>query len=134
MAGSDLAHGRRACRVAVVVDEDGERDALVVDERLGVAGVAGADGDDVAAAAVHRGVLVAQLRGVLTAQQSAEVPEEHHDHGPLGPEVAQPVAAAVGAVEHHVGEPLQIHGRPHYRCLSQEVAPPWVLATFLATS
>ncbi len=35
-------------------------------------------------------IAIAQLRGVLTAEQSAEVAREHENHPALGPEVAEP--------------------------------------------
>ena len=79
---------RRGARV--VVDEDRERQVLVGDERLCVGDVAGADGDHLAALGGDLVVVVTQLRDVLSAQQSAEMAEEHEHDGAVGPEVPQP--------------------------------------------
>ena len=54
----------------------------------------GSDRDDLAAEGLDLVVALAQLRGVLAAEQSAEVSEEDQDHRPLGPEVAEPRRAS----------------------------------------
>src|SRR5581483_5119278 len=75
----DASHRGGMRRVGMVVDEDGERDVLVGGKRGGVAAVAGPDGDDLRASALGLVVSVAQLRGVLPAEQAAEVPQKDED-------------------------------------------------------
>ena len=70
----DAANRRRPGGSGVVVDEHGERDVLVGDERGRVAHTPGSDGHDLAAPAPDLVVAAPQLRGVLAAEQSAEVP------------------------------------------------------------
>jgi hypothetical protein len=53
--------------------------------------------------------VTAQLRGMLSAEQSAEVAQENQDHRTIGPEITQAVAAAVGRSELHLFQPFQIH-------------------------
>ena len=55
----------------------------------GVAGVAGADRDDLGAKLLELFVPVAQLRGVLTAQQSAEVAQKDQHARNVLPEITQ---------------------------------------------
>ena len=75
---------------SVVVDEHREGDVLVFHEGSGIRTAPRADGDDLTAEALDLFVAVAQLRGVLAAEQSAEVAEEDQRHGPFGPVVTEP--------------------------------------------
>lgn len=84
-----LAHTRGAGSLTVVVDHNRERHVLLSHERGRVLLVPGPDGDDFAAEALDLVVALAQLRGVLTAEQSPEVAKEHEDDRPLRPEVAE---------------------------------------------
>ena len=102
-------------RGRVVVDEDRERDPLVSGERRGVLAAAGPDGDHLGALRLELLVLVAQLRGVLAAEQSAEVAEEHEDHRAVGPVVPEAVGRAVGVGQRHVREGVEIHAPDRYR-------------------
>ena len=75
-----LPHRRRGRGAGVVVDEHEIGDPFVLHERGRVAGVAGTDGNDVGTEAADLVVAVAQLRGMLAAVQSTEVPQEdEHD-------------------------------------------------------
>jgi hypothetical protein len=84
---------------------------LVGDEAGGVVLVAGADRDHLGASGPDLVVALTQLRGMLPAEQSAEMAQEDHDHRPLGPEIAQPVGCAGGVGELEVGEPAHVHER-----------------------
>jgi hypothetical protein len=86
----DAPNGRCPGGAGVVVDQHGERDALVGDERGRVAHIARADSHDLGPPALDVVVDAPQLRGVLTAEESTEVAEEDQDHGPVRPEVAEP--------------------------------------------
>jgi predicted HD phosphohydrolase len=48
---------------------------------------------------------------VLTAEQSAEVPQEHDDHRSLGPEVAEPARVSGGVGQLQVSELREVHRR-----------------------
>ncbi len=63
-------------RLGVVVDEHRERDLLVAYERRRVSLIAGADRDDLGSSRPDLVVPLTQLRGVLPAEQSAEMSEE----------------------------------------------------------
>jgi predicted HD phosphohydrolase len=85
----DASNRRRLGGAGVVVHQHRERDILVGDERGCVTHRARADGDDLGAPPLDLVVAAPQLRGVLTAQQSPEMPQEDEDHRPFGPEIAQ---------------------------------------------
>jgi len=53
--------------------------------------------------------VLAQLRGVLPAEQSAEMSEEHHHDGPVSPELAETARRARGIGQLHLGETICVH-------------------------
>ena len=69
----DLSDGGRSGRHGIIVNEDGERDPLLGDEGLGVAFVPRPDRHDFRAGSGDLVVGVSQLRGMFSAEQSAEV-------------------------------------------------------------
>jgi hypothetical protein len=99
----------RSRRLRGVVDQHRERDLLIVNERLRVPFIAGADRNDFGAHLRDLVVVATQLRGMLAAEQSAEMAQENQDHDPVRPVVAQPVSTSVGAGELDLLEPLEIH-------------------------
>jgi predicted HD phosphohydrolase len=107
----DPPNGRRPRGAGVVVDQHGERDVLVRDERGRVAHAAGADGHDLRAPPSDLVVAAPQLRGVLAAEESAEMPQEDQDHRPIGPEIAEPprLSRRVGKLQ--VSQLAEIHPR-----------------------
>jgi predicted HD phosphohydrolase len=107
----DASNRRRPGGAGVVVDQDGERDVLVGDEGGRVSHAAGADGHDLRAPAPDLVVAAPQLRGVLAAEQSAEVAQEDQDDRPIGPEVAEPprLSRRVGKLQ--VSQLTEIHHR-----------------------
>jgi predicted HD phosphohydrolase len=108
---SDAPNGSRPGGAGVVVDQHGERDALVGDERSRVAHAAGADGHDLPTPAPDLVVAAPQLRGVLAAEQSAEVPEEDQDDRPIGPEVAESPRLSRRVRKLQVSQLPEIHHR-----------------------
>ena len=98
----------RGCpsRDGTVVDEHEERNPVSLGEVGRVGPVAGPDHDDLTPRPADLLVVVAQLRGVLAAEQSAEMPEEHHDRGLVAPGVSQPMRRALGIDELHRPERL----------------------------
>src|SRR5262249_57361984 len=85
-------------------------DVLRANERGRVAHTAGADRHDIGAP--HHDLVVAapQLRGVLAAEQSAEVAQEDEDHRPFGPEVAEPPRGARRVGKLQVSQLPEVHG------------------------
>ena len=78
----------RAMGLAPAIDEEGERDVLLLLEVGGHRGQAHSDGGDVRALELL--VPVTQLRDVLAAERSAVVTEPDEDGGPVLPEGAEP--------------------------------------------
>ena len=103
--------GSGVCSVGVVVDEDQERRVGLTYERGGVADVAGSDGNDLCAGRGDLVVVVAQLRDMLAAVESAEVAQEHEHCRRLVPDIAEPVRRTVRVGERDVGERGQVHTR-----------------------
>jgi len=97
--GSDDLGGR-----PVLVEQDRERDPLVLDERLCVASTAGADGGDAGTRGGDLVVSISDLTGPLTARQSAEVAQEEQDLGTVAPEVAKAMLSSAGIDEHDIGK------------------------------
>src|SRR5207253_1822602 len=91
-----------------------ERNALVAHEGGRVPAVTSADRNHVATQAHDVVVALAQLRGVLPAVPSPEMPQEHQDDRPVAPTVSQAVHGAVGVLQLHVGQHSEIHARQQY--------------------
>jgi len=89
---------------AVLVEEDGEGHVLVLDEGLGVALAARADGGDGCTGGEDLVISIADLTGPLAAGQSAEMSEEQQDRWILVPEVTDTMLDLIGIDEHDVGE------------------------------
>ena len=82
--------------LAVLVDEQGEVDASVLLEDAGVVGVAEADGGERGVFFAEGLLVLAQLRDVLAAKDSAVVAKEDEDGGIRFPERAEANAFAEG--------------------------------------
>jgi hypothetical protein len=67
--------------LALVVDEQGERDAGLLAENAGVVAVAEADGGEGSAFVAEGWLVLAQLRDVLAAKDSTVVAEKDDDGG-----------------------------------------------------
>lgn len=89
---------------AVGVGEDGAVDVEFFDEPGGLLGCAVADDDEFGVEAVDGGKDAAQLRGLLFAEESAEVAEERQDDGVLGPLIAELGGVTVGPQDGEGGE------------------------------
>ena len=98
-------------RVAVFIEEHREVDLLVIDEGARVAGVSGADRNDLRTLLIDLLVMPTQLRSVVPAMQSAEVAQEDQHDGSLGPVVAEAMLIAVGIFQHEAGQGFEIHAR-----------------------
>jgi hypothetical protein len=106
-----LAHAGGLGGGAGVVHEHREGNAGVGDEGPGIARVTCTNGDDLGSPIGNGFVLVTQLRDMVSAVQSAEVPEEdQHDWAGL-PEVPQPVHGAARVAELHCLESGHVHSR-----------------------
>jgi len=104
-------HRRGSSGAGVVVDEHREGHVLVLHEAGGVPFVTGADGDHLGAPLGDLLVALAQLRGMLPTQRSAEVAQEDQDHRALGPEIPEPPRLPGGIDELQAGEHVQVHER-----------------------
>jgi len=102
--------GRRDRRVGVVVDEHWEREVLLLDQIGCVGTVPGTDRHHLGAEAADLVVVLTQLRGVLPAEQSAEVAQEDQYDGPILPVVTEPMVLARGVLELDGSEGSEIHG------------------------
>ena len=85
--------------LAVLVDEQGEVDAGFLLEDAGVVGVAEADGGEGGVFFAEGLLVLAQLRDVLAAEDSAVVPKKDEDGGIRFPERAEANAFAEGVGE-----------------------------------
>jgi hypothetical protein len=65
--------------LGVVVDEHRERHLLLLDKRRRVSLITGPDRDEFSSRILDVLIVLAQLRGVLTAEQSTEMSQEGHD-------------------------------------------------------
>ena len=95
---------RCAIGYALLIDEERESDAGLVPKQAGVIAVAQADGGQVCAGLLERGLLFAQLRDVLAAEYSPIVTEKHEDCRPAFPERTEAQLAAVGVRQNDAGE------------------------------
>jgi hypothetical protein len=75
------------CSNAILVQKDIEWHGLVVDERLGVCGIAGAYGRYARSGGCDLLVSISNLTGSLTAGQSTEVPQKEEQVAIVGPQV-----------------------------------------------
>jgi len=96
------AHG--AISGAPVVDQERELDAGLFAEQAGVVGVAQAYGCQACSFALEGLLVLAQLRGMLAAENSTIVPQENQDSGLRLPERAEPDLAAVGIGKGDAGQ------------------------------
>lgn len=102
-------HGRGVRRCRIVVHQHEKRNLLFADKRIGVTSITGSDRDHVGAEAGDLVVALAQLRGMLAAVQSTEVPEEHHHDRLVAPEITESVPRSFTIGERRRRQCLQIH-------------------------
>ena len=95
--------------ITVFVDEHCEGHLLVIDERLGVHHVAGSNGDHIGSGGRDLGVVVTQLRGMLSAEHSTEMTEEDEHDGLVGPVVTEAVLLTVDAIELDISKLCGVH-------------------------
>jgi hypothetical protein len=74
---------------AFFIDKQGKRDPGLFAKEAGVDPVAQADGDDAGSLAAEFGLLLAQLRDVLAAENSSIVPQKGHDRRHFRPDRSQ---------------------------------------------
>jgi hypothetical protein len=78
-----------AIGMPLLVNQQGKRDACVFAKQLGVPLVAETNSRESHAAVLEGRLLLAQLRDVLVAEDSAVMPQEHDDSGSLLPQRAE---------------------------------------------
>jgi hypothetical protein len=92
--------------LAVLVDEEREVDAGFLLEEAGVVGIAEADGRQGGVLFAEGLLVLAQLRDVLAAEDSAVMAKEDEDCGIRLPERAEANGVAEGVGKNDFGEPL----------------------------
>jgi len=108
--------------LAVLVDEKREVDAGFLLEDAGVVLIAEANGGEGSAFFAEGLLVIAQLRDVFTAKDSAVVAEEDEDGGVVFPEPAEADGFAEGIREDDVGELLaEGFGHDGPECREEEV-------------
>lgn len=103
VAAQQVAQARRlqagsAVSLALLVDQQGEGDPGFVTKCAGVVGIAQADGSHVGSGATNLRLEVAQLRDVLTAENSPVVAQKNQYRGRFPPKITEPGLIAV-----HIG-------------------------------
>ena len=93
-------------RLAVFIDEEGEVDVGFFLEDAGIVGIAEADGGEGGMFFAEGLLVLAQLRDVLAAEDSAVVAEEDEDGGIRFPEGAEADDFAEGVRQRDAGELL----------------------------
>ena len=103
-----------AIRYAFRIDEQRKRDARLLAEEVPIVPVAQTDGSNACSLAGELRFMLAQLRDVLAAEDSAVVPQKDHDRRRFGPDRSQPVLIALRIGQRDACEPgtQRIHGPP----------------------
>ena len=91
--------GRCLRGLGVVIDQNRERNPLVLDETPGVADIARPDRHQLGPERLDLLIPTAQLRGVRPAVQSTEVTGKDQHHPAIGPEIAEAVALRFGILK-----------------------------------
>jgi hypothetical protein len=82
--------------LAFLINEQRKRDAGFFPEEPGVVPIAEADGRDADSSAIQLGLVFAQLRDVLSAEDSAIVPEKGHDRRRFSPDRSKHHLISIG--------------------------------------
>ena len=99
--------------VAPGIDEQRKRDARLFTEDARILKVAEADGGEIRASSFDLGFVLAQLRNVLAAEDSAVVAQKDDDGRPRGPERAETNEALIGVRQCDISKPRAESGRGH---------------------
>lgn len=112
-------------RRSVLVQQDLERDPLILDEGLGVAFPTGAYRDDVCARRPDVFVPISDLTGPLTTGQSTEMSEEENERAVFGPAITEPVLVPVRIDECVVrkSRDVETHERPGITSRANNCSP-----------
>lgn len=96
--------------LALLVDQERERDAGLLDEGTSEYEIAQADGSQIRSALFELRLMGAQLRDVLTAEDSAVVTQEDDHRGPVRPEEIELDGTFVRVRKDNPGQALGIAG------------------------
>ncbi len=97
--------------IALFVDQYGKRNSLVVDECLRVHHVARTDRDHIGTGGRDVGVIVTQLRGMLSAKHSTEMSEKDDNDRLVRPVVTEAVLLSIDASKFDVCKFRDVHAR-----------------------
>jgi hypothetical protein len=90
--------------LAFIIDEERKSDTSFLAEKFGISGVAQADNSHMSAFTIELGFKFAQLRDVLSAEDSTVMPKEDHHGRPTFPQGAQAGRLAVSVRKRDFGE------------------------------
>jgi hypothetical protein len=90
---------------AFFIDEQRKRDAGLLPEEVAIVLVAQPDGGNSCSFMAEFRLVLAQLRGVLAAEDSAIVPQKDHNRRRFGPDRSQPDLIAFRVGQTHVRQP-----------------------------
>ena len=93
-------------RLALLVNQQLKMDVRFIAESSRVGQVAQADGGQSGPLLQKRLLVIAQLRDVLAAENSAVVPKEYQHRRPVFPQRAQPNQSFVAVRQHNARQPL----------------------------
>jgi hypothetical protein len=90
--------------LAFVIDKERKMDTSLLAEKFGITGVAQADDSQMSAFTFELGFKFAQLRDVLSAEDSTIVPKKDHHGRPRFPQGSETSRLAIGVWESYSGE------------------------------
>jgi hypothetical protein len=99
-----VAQPNRLISFAFVVDQQRKLDTGFLAEELGIAGIAQANHGEMSAFLLELGFEFAQLRDMLSAEDSTVMAKEDHHGRPALPQGTQPSRLAIGVRERDSGE------------------------------
>ena len=108
----------RATGAALHIDEERKQNARLFTKQARIVKIAHPNGREIRSTRLDLRFMLEQLRDVLAAEQSTEVPQEDQHHRALGPEIAQSTGRARGVGQLEAGQRLHVHagngtgGRP----------------------
>jgi len=131
-SGSETVHLDDVGGLAVLVEEDGERDGLLLNERFGVASPASAKSRHTSTRCCELFVSIADLTGPFATGCSAEVSEKQDDLEMFCPQIAQSMHPAGGIREREISEGCRVERHRVLSVLDQRILMPNLRQFFIS--